>query len=122
MNQRLRASIIKYVIVIGICAIYALFVISTGIGIPCPIYTLTGLKCPGCGISRMFISLICGDISSAFHHNTFVFVTSPAIITCIVLSEIDYIKNTDKLSIPINVIMWAEIFLALAFGVIRNII
>ncbi|GGI80143.1 membrane protein [Saccharopolyspora subtropica] len=36
---------------------------------PCPIRWLTGLDCPGCGATRMFYSLLHGDLLSALHYN-----------------------------------------------------
>ncbi|MGP4016420.1 DUF2752 domain-containing protein [Saccharopolyspora sp. 5N708] len=36
---------------------------------PCPIKLLTGLDCPGCGATRMFYSLLHGDLLSALHFN-----------------------------------------------------
>lgn len=35
----------------------------------CPIYQLTGLLCPGCGITRALAALVHGDLASAFHSN-----------------------------------------------------
>lgn len=36
---------------------------------PCPIRALTGLDCPGCGATRMFYSLLHGDLLTALHYN-----------------------------------------------------
>ncbi|QIZ36437.1 DUF2752 domain-containing protein [Saccharopolyspora sp. ASAGF58] len=36
---------------------------------PCPVKWLTGLDCPGCGATRMFYSLLHGDVLSALHYN-----------------------------------------------------
>src|SRR3954465_15376423 len=35
----------------------------------CPFRRLTGLPCPGCGMSRSFVALAHGDISDAFAYN-----------------------------------------------------
>lgn len=40
-----------------------------GFGISCPIHSLTGFFCPGCGSTRAVKALINGDISLAFHNN-----------------------------------------------------
>ncbi|MEB3367895.1 DUF2752 domain-containing protein [Saccharopolyspora mangrovi] len=36
---------------------------------PCPIKLLTGLDCPGCGITRTLFSLLRADLPSALHYN-----------------------------------------------------
>ena len=48
---------------------YYLFVRFTGHGIPCIIKALTKAYCPGCGISRMFVALIGGNIKAAAGYN-----------------------------------------------------
>ncbi len=35
----------------------------------CPIRFLTGISCPGCGISRALIALLKGDVASAFYYH-----------------------------------------------------
>ena len=35
----------------------------------CPLYALTGINCPGCGLTRGFHALFQGDIVSALHFN-----------------------------------------------------
>ena len=42
---------------------------ETQIGMPCPILSLTGLQCPGCGSTRALYSLLHGDPVKAFSMN-----------------------------------------------------
>jgi hypothetical protein len=35
----------------------------------CPLYALTGLHCPGCGLTRGFHALFHGDVLGALHFN-----------------------------------------------------
>ena len=35
----------------------------------CPFHALTGLNCPGCGLTRGFHSLLQGDVLTALHFN-----------------------------------------------------
>ena len=38
---------------------------------PCPIHSLTGIPCPGCGMTRACIALASGDFGNALHYNPF---------------------------------------------------
>ncbi len=58
---------------------YYLFNRFTGLGIPCAFHEITGLPCPSCGISHMFIHLFSLDFKSAFYDNQFLFFTWPLI-------------------------------------------
>ena len=119
--MRLRKTLLKYAIVLGIALAYLVFVLLTGIGIPCVFYEITGLKCPGCGISRMFISLAKLDFVSAFKYNSFVFVTGPFILAYFIFSEIKYVVSGSNKMGKWEIFLWVELFLALAFAVLRNI-
>lgn len=51
-----------------ILALIAVIVLEvTDIG--CPILYLTGISCPGCGLTRAYFSLLRGDISGAFAYH-----------------------------------------------------
>lgn len=36
---------------------------------PCPFYTLTGWRCPGCGSQRAIHQLLNGNVIAAWHYN-----------------------------------------------------
>ena len=38
----------------------------------CPLFTLTGILCPGCGLTRGFHALLHGDILTALHFNALI--------------------------------------------------
>ena len=66
-----RRTILKiYGFVLGIGFAYVVWLRLTGIGIPCVVNTATGMLCPGCGISRMFLSLLKLDFPAAWHYNS----------------------------------------------------
>lgn len=48
---------------------YAAFCAWTGWGIPCLFRLVTGLQCPGCGVSRMLLALLRLDFPAAFQAN-----------------------------------------------------
>lgn len=54
-KERIRRLLIRDSIVVAILAVYGSIVSLTHWSIPCIVYQLTGLQCPGCGISRMLL-------------------------------------------------------------------
>ena len=121
MRARLKKTVIKYSVILGIAVAYLIFVLCTGLGIPCVFYEITGLKCPGCGISKMFISLVKLDFVSAFWHNPFLFITGPFLVAYLALSEIKYVRTGNNDMGKWEIFLWVELALALAYAVLRNI-
>lgn len=108
---------------IGAIAVYFVFIEITGLAIPCVFHALTGLLCPGCGGTRMFKSLINGDILKAFYYNQFVFISLPIFFVLFINLVYSNFKNNKPLinKIP-NWVYFIYIGLLVVFGIIRNII
>ena len=121
LKKRLRSTLIKYGIILGIALVYLVFVLCTNIGIPCVFHLITGLKCPGCGISRMLLSIAKFDFVSAFWYNPFLFITGPFIIAYISVSEVKFVKYGNRDMGKWQIFMWIELGLLLAYWVLRNI-
>ena len=122
VKQRLRKTIIKYGTIFGIAFIYLIFVLLTNIKIPCLFYELTGFKCVGCGVTRLFVSVAHLDFISAFKYNPYLFITGPFLITFLFFSELKYIRTGSSDMGKWEIFIWVEIALALVFGVIRNVL
>lgn len=122
IKKRLKGVLIKYSIILGIALAYLIFVLCTNMGIPCIFHEITKLKCPGCGVTRMFTSLARLDIASAFGYNSFLLITGPFLCAYIVASEIKFIKHGDRKMGKWDIFLYVELLLALAFGVLRNIL
>ena len=63
-----------YAWILGITVPYLIWLMLTGIGIPCFYRETIGLQCPGCGISRMFVNMVKLNFVEAFYCNPLMFV------------------------------------------------
>ena len=54
----------------------------SGLGLPCPLRSLTGLQCPLCGGTRAAAALLRLDIGQAWSHNALVVAAMPVLGCC----------------------------------------
>ena len=99
--------------------IYYLLNKKIGIGIPCVFHELTGLYCPGCGITRLLFSLLELNFFQAFRSNPLVFILLILIILSLILKLILKRFNIN-LTIP-NYIYYFLLIIVILFGILRNI-
>lgn len=91
-----------------------------GPSVPCMFHELTGLECPGCGITRMILALSRLDLKAAFRANAFLTVTLPYLILLLLYSAYKWIRNekTGAKAEAAEVLYCAGLIL---FGILRNI-
>lgn len=122
MKQRLKKVGIGCAVLTTACFAYFLICNKIGFGIPCFIYQITGLKCGGCGVSRLCISLLKGDIYSAWHYNRAIMILLP-VLAYLFIREIYLYIRYDNLTMK----KWERCLSAvvvavlLVFAVLRNI-
>lgn len=51
----------------------------------CPIKAMTGFNCPGCGCQRALHALLNGQLTEAWHYNSFIFFAAPISLLYIVV-------------------------------------
>lgn len=107
------------IVLIVIFLIYAVLIIRFDIGIPCVFYEITGLYCPGCGITRLCLSLFEGDVYQAFRYNPIIFIDLPILFILFVLNI--FLKNNKNIKKITDVIIIFLATITIIFGVIRNI-
>ncbi len=88
----------------------------------CPLHAMTGLNCPGCGLTRGFHAIFHGDILAALHFNAllpiYLFV---GIYLLISLGLIVVRGRGLSLNIFKPHLLWGFLTLLLFFGVVRNL-
>ncbi len=123
MKERIRRVVGGLAVFSVLAGAYTLFFIYTGVGIPCVFKLITGLSCPGCGVTRMLISILRLDFHNAFLYNPVLFVLLPffAVLACRIAYV--YIKRgTTDPGKGFNYIMYVIIGILYVFGILRNLI
>lgn len=112
----------KIILLVSIFIIYFILVFKFNIYIPCLFHKITNLYCPGCGVTRMIISLLKGNLYQAFRYNMLIFILTPFLMFFIFDYIISRKKQRDALyeKIP-NSIWYILIIVLVIFGIIRNI-
>lgn len=101
---------------------YALVIHMLGRGLRCPFYTVTGLLCPGCGVSRMCLALLAGDWMGAWRANPALVLLTPALAALLGLRAVRYVKRGESKAPAWESRTWIVLAIALvAFGVLRNL-
>ncbi|MCX6467887.1 MAG: DUF2752 domain-containing protein [Corynebacteriales bacterium] len=98
---------------------------STSGPVLCPFRVVTGLPCPGCGLTRSWIALGHGDVATAFSYNVFgpismAFVAAMIVLTLAVASagpaRIGRVAGVAR-----HPVVWLVAGLWIAYGVARAI-
>ncbi|MCH5273787.1 MAG: DUF2752 domain-containing protein [Lachnospiraceae bacterium] len=110
-------------VVLLLCGVlYGLFCMATGVAIPCVFYQVTGFSCPGCGVTRMCINILKGNIPEAVKCNPALFFCSIPLTYVLIDGMIRYIKTgTTRPRKWQEVLLCVMIAVLLVHGVLRNI-
>lgn len=122
MKKRIKRLLTTVGIFLTVGILYFILNRLTGFAIPCPLHFITGLHCPGCGISRMFICLFKLDFIGAIRQNVAVFIFLPLFLYFSVVLIIKYIKTGSlETSTKQNIVLYIVIGIFVLFGICRNI-
>lgn len=99
---------------------YAGFCRVTGWALPCLFYKLTGLYCPGCGVTRMCLALLRLDFPAAFAANKGVFAALPMLAALLAWSAYRWVKELPQSRVE-QAAAWALLGYFLLYGFLRNL-
>lgn len=118
-RERIRISIKRIIIYTPLIILLIYINKKYNIYIPCIFHKITGLYCPGCGITRMIISIMNLNFYQAFRYNPLIFILLPFFIIYYILNYIYWLKN--KKFIINNKIWYTLLIIILIYTILRNI-
>ena len=123
-KSRIRRSLLKrYSIALAVLVIYYILRSVELLSVPCPFHYVTGLKCPGCGMTRSLHQLLHGRVWDSL-------ILNPAVITALA-SYLFFMVNTTlcrftkKLGFPkfpVTAVIFANLIFMVLQCIVRNII
>lgn len=123
VKKRLYRVCVAFFLLLLAGILYGSFVRKTGAGIPCMFHLITGLKCPGCGVTRMAVALLQLDFAGAFKANPAVLMLSPALLAVFIKALIDYVKTGRQImGAAQNTVLWISVALLVTYGILRNLL
>lgn len=96
--------------------------VTAGFFPQCPLYTMTGLHCPGCGLTRSCHAFFNGDILQALHFNAllpfYLFIGGYVLVSLFMI-----VARGKGLSFKVfpPFAMWSFLIIGLAFAILRNV-
>lgn len=121
MESLLKTRIIRVVIFLLLLLLIFIYInISAffNFDCECPIRTITGFYCPGCGITRMFKCLFEGYIYQAFRYNPLVFLL---LIVYFVYLNLDIFFHKFLIKLNNKKILIGLLIIIIIYGIMRNI-
>ena len=108
------------IVILIICGIVGYRLEATGIiKLSCAFHDISGLNCPGCGLTRMVKALVAGELYQAMRFNPLAFFGAPILAVIAALGIKDYI-NYGRLGNKVEKCVIAVVIVVLVYGVLRN--
>ena len=121
-KHRLRRLLLQAGLILGIGLAYAVFVRLSGLSIPCPFHAVTGLLCPGCGVTRMCLALLRLDFAAAWRANPVLLLLLPVLAALLLRQAVRYVKTgRSTLSRRESALVWGMAAVLLLWGIARNL-
>ena len=122
MNKNIKKA--SKIIVLLLLLVFLSFIATNFVMLikyKCPFNFFLKFKCPGCGVTRMFLSIFKLDFKSAFHYNSLFFISIILFIIYLIYVFICMILNKKYYKLNWNhAIMFS--FIMVIYAVVRNIV
>jgi hypothetical protein len=121
-SQRIIAVVAAAIVVVGLGVLYTFPPETARFYPPCWLYSLTGVHCPGCGITRCLHALLHGNMEQALAYNALFVLMLPAVIYYFFRIWFGWL--TDRSLPPDRAPRWALLTMfavILLFGILRNL-
>jgi len=112
---------VMFILLVVLIAYYFLCIYFPKYTIKCFFNEITGLNCPGCGITRMLSSFIQFKFIQGIKFNYFLALTLPIVGGILIYSCYLYVKGK-KSGKVFNIICYIYLFMLLSWWIVRNII
>lgn len=120
-RARLRVLLLAAGLSLALVSGY-LLLCTMGFSLPCPVYALTGLYCPGCGVTRMLLALLRLDFAAAWRCQPALLLALPPLALLLGDLARRYLRSG-----AVEPVRWHKKLLfgliaaLLLFGVVRNL-
>lgn len=91
-------------------AVLAVIVLEVS-DIGCPILYLTGISCPGCGLTRAYLCLLRGNISGAFYYHPLWWGIPTGVLLGIVSQSSGRFQKVARLGIVLLLFLWILVYI-----------
>ena len=122
MNNKIKKA--SKIILLLLLLVFLSFIVTNFVTIikyKCPFNYFLKIKCPGCGVTRMFLSVFKLDLKSAFHYNALFFISIILFIIYLSYVFISILLNKKFYKLNWNHAIIFSIILII-YGVVRNIV
>ncbi len=122
MNKNIKKA--SKIILLLLLLVFLSFIVTNFVTIikyKCPFNLFLKIKCPGCGVTRMFLSIFKLDFKSAFSYNSLFFISIVLFILYCIYVFISIILNKKYYKLNWNhAIIFAVVMII--YGVVRNLV
>ena len=125
MTKKARLKkLLLYMMLLGMAGLlYGILVSYTGLAIPCLFRKVTGLLCPGCGVTGMCVALLHLDWRGAFSCHPVLFVLLLPLTAVFICGAAGYVQNGRfRFARWQNLILYVSVAALVIFGVVRNLV
>lgn len=122
VKKRVKFLFFVYLLFIGVfVGYYFIHKFYPSFALKCLLFEMTGLKCPGCGVTRLLFNFVNFNFKGGVEYNCFIGYTFPFVLFVIGYCSWVYIFDK-KYSKWFNILVSVYLGLLLVFFVVRNIV